>query len=40
VPNVLEVSIGHALVDEALYAGLDATVRAYLRILSAARPTA
>jgi pyridoxine 5-phosphate synthase len=33
VPNVLEVSIGHALVDEALYAGLDATVRAYLRIL-------
>jgi len=35
VPNVLEVSIGHALVDEALYAGLDATVRAYLRILAA-----
>ncbi|HEU6455203.1 MAG TPA: pyridoxine 5'-phosphate synthase, partial [Roseateles sp.] len=34
VPEVLEVSIGHALVDEALYAGLDATVRAYLRILS------
>ena len=34
VPNVLEVSIGHALVDEALYAGLDATVRAYLRILA------
>jgi pyridoxine 5-phosphate synthase len=33
VPGVLEVSIGHALVDEALYAGLDATVRAYLRIL-------
>jgi pyridoxine 5-phosphate synthase len=35
VPNVLEVSIGHALVDEALYAGLDATVRAYLAILAA-----
>ena len=34
VPGVLEVSIGHALVDEALYAGLDATVRAYLAILS------
>ena len=34
VPGVLEVSIGHALVDEALYAGLDATVRAYLRILA------
>src|SRR3546814_6653053 len=25
VPNVLEVSIGHALIGEALYAGLDAT---------------
>ena len=36
VPDVLEVSIGHALVDEALYAGLAATVRAYLRILAAA----
>ena len=33
VPHVAEVSIGHALIDEALYAGLDATVRAYLRIL-------
>jgi pyridoxine 5-phosphate synthase len=33
VPGVLEVSIGHALVDEALYAGLDATVRAYVAIL-------
>jgi pyridoxine 5-phosphate synthase len=36
VPGVLEVSIGHALIDEALYAGLDASVRAYLRILAAA----
>ena len=36
VPGVLEVSIGHALVDEALYAGLGATVRAYRRILDAA----
>ena len=36
VPGVAEVSIGHALVDEALYAGLDATVRAYLRILAGA----
>ena len=34
VPGVLEVSIGHALIDEALHAGLDATVRAYLRILA------
>ena len=36
VPGVLEVSIGHALVDEALYAGLDATVRSYVRLLAAA----
>jgi len=33
-PGVQEVSIGHALIDESLYAGLDATVRAYLRILA------
>ncbi|MCT8284142.1 pyridoxine 5'-phosphate synthase [Xanthomonas translucens pv. translucens] len=37
VPQVLEVSIGHALIGEALYAGLDATVKAYLGILDAAR---
>jgi pyridoxine 5-phosphate synthase len=35
VPDVLEVSIGHALIDDALYAGLAATVRGYLRIISA-----
>ncbi len=35
VPNVHEVSIGHALIGEALYAGLDATVKAYLRIIGA-----
>ena len=34
VPGVLEVSIGHARIDDALYAGLDATVRAYLAVLS------
>jgi pyridoxine 5-phosphate synthase len=34
VTDVAEVSIGHALIDEALYAGLDATVSAYLRILA------
>ncbi|MDQ2703393.1 MAG: pyridoxine 5'-phosphate synthase [Pseudomonadota bacterium] len=34
VPTLLEVSIGHALIDESLYVGLDATVRAYLRILA------
>lgn len=37
VPNVLEVSIGHALIGEALYAGLDATVHAYRMIVDAAR---
>ena len=36
VPDVREVSIGHALIGEALYAGLDATVRAYRRIVDAA----
>lgn len=34
VPGVAEVSIGHALVSEALYAGLDATVRAYVALLA------
>ena len=32
VPGVLEVSIGHALIGEALFEGLDNTVRAYLQI--------
>ena len=36
VPQVLEVSIGHALVSEALYAGLDTTVRRYLALVDAA----
>jgi pyridoxine 5-phosphate synthase len=31
VPNVLEVSIGHALIADALEMGLPATVKAYLR---------
>jgi pyridoxine 5-phosphate synthase len=30
VPHVLEVSIGHALIGEALYAGLAPTIAAYL----------
>jgi len=34
VPDVQEVSIGHALIDEALYDGLAATVRAYVAILA------
>ncbi|MET0547971.1 MAG: pyridoxine 5'-phosphate synthase [Xanthomonas sp.] len=37
VPQVLEVSIGHALIGEALYAGLDATVKAYLAVLDSNR---
>lgn len=38
VSGVLEVSIGHALIGEALYDGLDATVRAYLAIAAGANP--
>ena len=38
VSGVLEVSIGHALIGEALYDGLDATVRAYLAIAAGADP--
>ena len=34
VPNVLEVSIGHALISEALEMGLSETVKAYIKILS------
>ncbi|USJ02451.1 pyridoxine 5'-phosphate synthase [Xanthomonas prunicola] len=33
VPGVLEVSIGHALISEALYQGLEASVRGYVDIL-------
>lgn len=31
IPEIAEVSIGHALLSDALYLGLDATVRAYLQ---------
>lgn len=34
VPKVLEVSIGHALIGEALYDGLAQTVKNYLALLS------
>lgn len=34
IPNILEVSIGHALIAEALEMGLHNTVKAYLKILS------
>ena len=33
IPEVLEVSIGHALIADALELGLDAAVRAYLRAM-------
>jgi pyridoxine 5-phosphate synthase len=34
VPRVLEVSIGHALISEALYDGLVPTVRRYLAVIA------
>ncbi len=34
IPGLAEVSIGHALIGEALYEGLATTVRKYLYILS------
>lgn len=37
VPDVLEVSIGHALIGEALYEGLAPTVRNYLAVIDRAR---
>ena len=33
IPWLDEVSIGHALICDALYMGLDATVKAYLKCL-------
>ncbi|WP_282268366.1 pyridoxine 5'-phosphate synthase [Stenotrophomonas sp. PS02298] len=36
VPNVLEVSIGHALISEALYSGLEASVAGYLAAIAEA----
>ncbi len=36
VPEVLEVSIGHALIGDALELGLDAAVQAYLDVIKAA----
>jgi pyridoxine 5-phosphate synthase len=34
IPGLAEVSIGHALIGEAIYAGLAETVRRYVQILS------
>ena len=33
VPHLSEVSIGHALISDALYMGLEATIKAYLDCL-------
>ena len=37
IPELLEVSIGHALISEALYAGLERTIHRYLGLLSGQR---
>ena len=37
VPDVLEVSIGHALISEALYDGLEQTVARYLNLIDLTR---
>ena len=34
IPNLLEVSIGHALISEALYLGLENTIQSYQKRLS------
>jgi pyridoxine 5-phosphate synthase len=36
IPGLLEVSIGHALISDALYLGLDNTIKMYLRLLNRA----
>ena len=33
IPNLLEVSIGHALISDAIYLGLENTIQLYLRQL-------
>jgi len=40
VPDVLEVSIGHAVICEALELGLETTIERYLGIVNAAAPRA
>ena len=37
IPFIAEVSIGHALISEALYLGLEETIREYLMILHATK---
>ena len=38
IPGILEVSTGHALIADALVMGLDAAVRAYLKVLASRHP--
>ncbi len=38
IPNILEVSIGHALIADALWMGLFNAVQAYLNVLSECHP--
>ena len=38
LPNLLEVSIGHALICDALYLGLENTIQLYRRALNVRRP--
>ncbi len=38
IPNILEVSIGHALIADALWMGLFNAVQAYLKLLSECLP--
>ncbi|MDX1284756.1 MAG: pyridoxine 5'-phosphate synthase, partial [Draconibacterium sp.] len=33
IPNLMEVSIGHALIADALYMGLETTIQKYLDCL-------
>ena len=37
MPEVLEVSIGHALISEALYVGLERTIHHYLQLVAERR---
>jgi len=37
IPNLLEVSIGHALISDALYLGLENSIRMYLRKIKMAK---
>jgi pyridoxine 5-phosphate synthase len=34
IPGLLEVSIGHALISDALYLGLEETIKRYLKEIS------